>query len=247
MSFLGQQQAYDLDVELMSVFSTDQLMELAGLSVAAAVKEHYSASRRAPDHTLVFCGPGNNGGDGLVAARHLSLFGFPDVRIVYPKKTEKPLMLALLKQAEMCGISVEREWTPPQIFSATSSFTVVVDAIFGYSFAAGDIRQPFASIIDGINAWRRSLPSNVELVSVDIPSGWHVEKGQLPGAGGLDAPNVLVSLMLPKLGVRSFQGSHYLGGRFVPQLFAAKHNLLIPPFPASSQFVDITDDVQVAD
>jgi hypothetical protein len=52
-------------------FSVDQLMELAGLSVACAV----AAEQRAPGRVLVLAGPGNNGGDGLVAARHLHHFG----------------------------------------------------------------------------------------------------------------------------------------------------------------------------
>jgi hydroxyethylthiazole kinase-like uncharacterized protein yjeF len=52
-------------------FSVDQLMELAGLSVACAV--HAEACQAA--NILVLAGPGNNGGDGLVAARHLHHFG----------------------------------------------------------------------------------------------------------------------------------------------------------------------------
>ena len=54
-------------------FSIDQLMELAGLSVASAIACEYSP-RRFP-RVLVIAGPGNNGGDGLVAARHLTHFG----------------------------------------------------------------------------------------------------------------------------------------------------------------------------
>lgn len=62
-----------VDEELMGPlgFSVDQLMELAGLSVACAV--HAEASQAAK--ILVLAGPGNNGGDGLVAARHLHHFG----------------------------------------------------------------------------------------------------------------------------------------------------------------------------
>ena len=60
-------------------FSIEQLMELAGLSVASAVQEVYQ-QRRSDDadanRVLIVCGPGNNGGDGLVAARHLHHFGF---------------------------------------------------------------------------------------------------------------------------------------------------------------------------
>jgi len=56
-------------------FSVDQLMELAGLSVATAIAKSYPSVKGDNSPTvLVCCGPGNNGGDGLVAARHLKLF-----------------------------------------------------------------------------------------------------------------------------------------------------------------------------
>ena len=70
-AYLGQQAAQQLDQKLFQSFSVDMLMELAGLSVAEAVT-HVSPK---PGRVLVFAGPGNNGGDGLVAARHLSHFG----------------------------------------------------------------------------------------------------------------------------------------------------------------------------
>ena len=56
----------------------DELMELAGLSVASAVAAEHSP--RSHPRILIIAGPGNNGGDGLVAARHLHHFGFtPEV------------------------------------------------------------------------------------------------------------------------------------------------------------------------
>jgi hydroxyethylthiazole kinase-like uncharacterized protein yjeF len=55
-----------------ALLAVDQLMELAGLSVACAVAAESSVGSR----VLVLAGPGNNGGDGLVAARHLHHFGY---------------------------------------------------------------------------------------------------------------------------------------------------------------------------
>ena len=49
-------------------------MELAGLSVASAIAKTYLNSGNDSPSVLICCGPGNNGGDGLVAARHLKLF-----------------------------------------------------------------------------------------------------------------------------------------------------------------------------
>ena len=75
---LGQQEAQAVDEELFSDynFSVDQLMEIAGLSVAEVIVECYPSSslRKESPEVLFCCGPGNNGGDGLVAARHLLCF-----------------------------------------------------------------------------------------------------------------------------------------------------------------------------
>merc|ERR1719330_558963 len=84
-SFLDQERAIQVDVDLMSAeggFSIDQLMELAGLSVASALAKEYPCASH--PKVLILCGPGNNGGDGLVAARHLHHFGYQP-RVVYPK------------------------------------------------------------------------------------------------------------------------------------------------------------------
>lgn len=72
----AQEQAVAVDEELMGPlgFSVDQLMELAGLSVACSLSAEYPASSHS--RVLVIAGPGNNGGDGLVAARHLHHFGY---------------------------------------------------------------------------------------------------------------------------------------------------------------------------
>lgn len=72
----SQTEAINVDQELFNEygFSVDQLMELAGLSVAISIVKSYSEQSFKDGTTLLVCGPGNNGGDGLVAARHLKLF-----------------------------------------------------------------------------------------------------------------------------------------------------------------------------
>eukprot|EP00877_Chromochloris_zofingiensis_P011472 jgi/Chrzof1/6579/Cz19g01220.t1 len=77
------------------------------------------------------------------------------------------------------------------------------------------------------------------IVSVDIPSGWDVEGGDVSGSGLM--PDMLVSLTAPKKAAQSFKGRHYLGGRFVPPKLAAKYNLKLPPFPGTAQFVKLSD------
>lgn len=91
LRYITSQEAAQIDEVLMSpdggAFSIDQLMELAGLSCAQTVHACYPPTQF--PNVLVAAGPGNQGGDGLVAARHLSHFGYT-VSVWYPKegKTE---------------------------------------------------------------------------------------------------------------------------------------------------------------
>jgi hypothetical protein len=87
---LGAKAAAALDQELMSTgaFSLDQLMELAGLSVSQALFKLQPPS--CGNRVLIAVGPGNNGGDGLVAARHLWHYGYKPT-VYYPKRPKNEL------------------------------------------------------------------------------------------------------------------------------------------------------------
>ena len=92
--------------------------------------------------------------------------------------------------------------------NALKETDVLLDAIFGFSFKP-PVRAPFDAALTLIS------DSKLPIVSVDIPSGWDVEKGNAAGVG-LN-PDVLISLTAPKEGARGFKGRHFLGGRFVPR------------------------------
>ena len=117
--------------------------------------------------------------------------------------------------------------TIPTLSKALSSTDVILDAIFGFSFHP-PVRAPFDAVLPLL------AKSGLPIVSVDIPSGWDVEKGKITvdvaeGGGkpfeGLD-PDVLISLTAPKLGVKNFKGRHFLGGRFVSK-YVIRYTLLI--------------------
>ena len=218
---LTQQEATAVDQELFSEFqfSVDQLMELAGLSCASAVARHFPPRRDAPPTpVLVVCGPGNNGGDGLVCARHLRLFGFAPT-VFYPVQKDVPLYSRLAHQCRKDGIPV-LEAPPPE----PGRFQVMVDALFGFSFRP-PVRESLAP------ALRLLAESTVPVCSVDVPSGWHVENG--PDEPGALKPALLISLTAPKICAKHFSGAHYLGGRFVPTALAEKYDMRLPEYPGT--------------
>lgn len=224
IGYLGQKDAQNLDLDLFNQFqfSLDQLMELAGLSCAHAVAKAYPIKPNLGSQVLVICGPGNNGGDGLVCARHLQLFGYNPI-ILYPKRPNKDLYNRLVIQCELMGIKFINEL--PAVENIEQNYNCIVDAIFGFSFnGTGGIRSPFDSIIDKLKQLKTPI------MSVDIPSGWNVELGDVNGDG--IKPHSLISLTAPKLFNKNACFSmHFLGGRFVPKSIAEKYNLNLPEYP----------------
>jgi hydroxyethylthiazole kinase-like uncharacterized protein yjeF len=134
ISYIDNTVAKQVDEMLMTSpgFTIDQLMELAGYSVACAtldfVREHHNA-QSSHSKVLVIAGPGNNGGDALVAARHLQHFGI-NPSILYPKRTKGSLFVNLVKQCEDLEMPVYQEMSP-ELFA---TYDLVIDGIFGFSF-----------------------------------------------------------------------------------------------------------------
>jgi len=113
-------------------------------------------------------------------------------------------------------------------FRNDTTIGIVVDALFGFSFKP-PVRpdyEPFMNLLT--SAWEKSVP----IVSVDIPSGWDVEKGPVVDDKSLYfMPDTLVSLTAPKLCAKFFSGRHhYLGGRFVPSKLMEKYSMNLPPY-----------------
>ncbi|KAF4814312.1 NAD(P)H-hydrate epimerase [Colletotrichum tropicale] len=231
---LSAKAAAALDKELMSTgaFSIDQLMELAGLSVSQAVYRVHPLSKG--PNILVACGPGNNGGDGLVAARHLRHYGYKP-SIYYPKRSKNELYQRLAQQLEDLNVPFVDDFP-----TALKSTDHIVDAIFGFSFS-GEVREPFPAVIKALEETK--LP----VTSVDAPSSWNIEDG--PPSSGLGSsfhPEVLVSLTAPKPLVKHFKGRHFanLGSRFVSPGIAEKYNLDLPQYEGIDQVVEVDNNGQ---
>ncbi len=170
-------------IEEQGVPSLD-LMEAAGAAVADAVREVAGGGR-----VLVACGKGNNGGDGLVAARALAETGYAvEVALLWPAGELSGDARANLER--LAGVPV-REVEGAGLGEALAGAGAVVDAIFGTGFA-GAPRDPAAAAIEAINA----CPAPV--VAADIASGVDASTGEVAGAA-VEA-DVTVTFHARKLG-----------------------------------------------
>ncbi len=143
--------------------SGDSLMEAAGAAVANAVRGRWPMSS-----TVVLSGPGNNGGDGFVAARHLAEAGWP-------------VTLALLGERGALRGDAARNaerWTRPVVAlepKFLAGAELIVDAIFG----AGLTRPVAGAARAAIEAMESS---GVPIAAVDMPSGIDGDTGEVRGA-----------------------------------------------------------------
>ncbi|XP_076174353.1 NAD(P)HX epimerase [Ptiloglossa arizonensis] len=230
--YLKQQESINIDKDLFEKykFSVDQLMELAGQSCAFAIACTYTSLKSSAQKILVCCGPGNNGGDGLVCARHLKQFGYTP-EIYYPKRTSNTLYENLLHQCIENDIPLLENDLEEFTSKRLRDFGLIVDALFGFSFKP-PVRETFIPIIHLLE--NTSIP----ICSIDIPSGWDVEGGP-PTNGGIK-PEMLVSLTAPKMCAKQFKGKyHFLGGRFVPKKLEIKYNLNLPEYLGTDLIVPL--------
>lgn len=150
--------------------TADMLMEAAGREVADAALRLLGGAygRRA----VVVCGKGNNGGDGLVAARHLDRAGVRTTVLLLDEALRGPAATNL-ERLEHTGVRI-RPFSAAAAARELERADVAVDAIFGTGFH-GVPDGPHAEAIAALNT------AAVPLVAVDIPSGVDGETGAVEG------------------------------------------------------------------
>jgi NAD(P)H-hydrate epimerase len=162
-----------------------QLMEVAGLAVARVARRLLPTP--VSDRTIaVLAGPGNNGGDGLVAARRLAGWGLNvTVLTAYEPAEARGLSTTQVGSAAAAGVAIRR-------WDRLASSDLVVDAMLGFG-ATGAPRQPIAEMIAAANR------SGAPILALDVPSGLDAGTGIL--AEPTVAATATLTLALPKTGL----------------------------------------------
>ena len=159
---------------------TAVLMENAGRSLAEAVLDlMLGAVGNGPAPVIVMCGPGNNGGDGLVASRHLSLAAVSvSVVLAFDGKPKQPHNAANLQATQLCCQSLLRlaEDTGSAALANLQQGPpgIVVDAILG----TGLTQPPSGLALQAIRLVNKLAAMGWMVVSADVPSGIDADTGR---------------------------------------------------------------------
>ena len=180
------------------------LMENAGLKVADAIEKKYGPLKG--KYVYIFAGSGNNGGDGMVVARHLfNQKVKAKIFLLAEKKNIKGDAATNLAIIEKMGIPM-REITSPAFMESLekelAKADIVVDALLGTG-AKGAPRGLMKKVIDLINKHSKNT------VAVDIPTGVDADRGEVRGEA--IKAEYTVSLAYPKRGLYLYPGMDYAG------------------------------------
>lgn len=159
--------------------SWPELMERAGAGVADLVAGRLH--ELGPGGVLVLAGPGNNGGDGLVAARLLHDAGTRVTLYIWKRKPDGDSNWLLCRERGIAELHAEDDEAQHQLRAAAQSAAVVLDALLGTG-ASRPLEPPAARIVETINQVRAARSGATPLVvAVDVPSGVSADSGALLG------------------------------------------------------------------
>jgi len=189
------------------------LMENAGRSCAELIREKLAGI--AKPKVYIFCGTGNNGGDGYVIARHLLNSDFKVVVAVCGDRNKiKGDAKTNLDILEKMGQSIEQlnlddGNIPGRVKTFTAGADMLVDAIFGTGLS-GQLSDEYKELLESINSQKRPI------LAVDIPSGLDCDTGEPLGAAV--RASYTVTFVAVKKGFTTEKANAYTGDIFVASI-----------------------------
>lgn len=196
-------QMKEVDRLMIEVFNITliQMMENAGRNLADLAQEITLHETQAK--FLIICGSGNNGGGGMVAARHLINRGsFVDLVLIDDKESLKNIPRHQWSILEKMGHDAISN---PDLFD----YDLIIDAMIGYGLK-GNPRGSAATWIDKINV------SRIPILSLDVPSGLDATLG-IPQKPCTRAAATL-TLALPKIGLLTPEAKDYVGDLYLAEI-----------------------------
>ncbi len=190
------------------------LMENAAKNCVQVILEQFSTEVK--EGVCIFCGAGNNGGDGFVIARQLFNQGIV-VQIILcgdPRKIKGDAKINFdicqNMKLPIAAVDVESDTLCKDIEEGVGQSGLLVDAILGTGLQ-GQLKEPFALLISSINS------HNLPIVAVDIPSGLDCDTGQ-PLPVSIEAAATITFVALKKGFVANPESHQATGQVFVADI-----------------------------
>ncbi len=190
--------------------SAEILMEAAGVGATREIVQSFIPELRDHSRTVcILCGPGNNGADGLVIARHLAADGYR-VRAVAVIPDADKCSLLFKKQFERCllqGIDCFEVRSAAMAIACLKEMptALVIDALFGIGLR-GRLEAPFSEVVEYLNS-----SIHVPIVSIDTPSGLDCDRGVASGGGTCVRAKMTITFGLLKPGFLVAEGPQFTG------------------------------------
>jgi NAD(P)H-hydrate epimerase len=195
--FITTQQMVEVDRLMIEEYGIQliQMMENAGRNLAELSRRMLGGDVRSKC-IAVLCGAGNNGGGGMVAARHLHNWGADILlKVLSPQDRLKDVPAHQFQILKKMGI-------PDQETINLNTIDLVIDAMIGYGLS-GDPRGAIADWIRRVNDTARPV------LALDTPSGLNTTTG-MPGKPCIRA-TATMTLALPKTGLDNPEAAAYVG------------------------------------
>jgi NAD(P)H-hydrate epimerase len=189
----------------------ERLMEHAGTAVAAAARALVAFNAREGRPVVVLAGPGNNGGDGFVAARRLATWGTPVIAVLVAAGERPGTPDALTNWKRLDEIpGVTRIHAPVArdvaiLGQGIEKASIVVDALLGTG-VRGQLREPVRTAVEVI---RRAREAGIPVLAVDTPTAVDLTSGD-PSDPVVRA-DLTVTFHRPKTGLRTRMGRALAG------------------------------------
>ena len=202
MKIFSKEQIYEADQQTLKNqgISSTELMDRAGSQIFNWIHLRMQGAQ-VPIH--VFCGIGNNGGDGYVIARRLELFGMrPNILLIGRQADVTGDARINLDVLQASGLCVHETEEPGDVEDALADSDWVIDCLLGTG-ARGTLRAPFHAVIDAVNR------AAARTIAIDLPSGLDCDTGESLGAC-VQASDT-ITFVAPKLGFRGGTASSCAG------------------------------------
>lgn len=185
--------------------STSTLMENAGKAVAEEVRR--IMGNISEQRILVLVGPGNNGGDGLVAARHLHDWGVNVSLYLLGQRASDDPNLKLVHDRALSIVEAAQDEDMSSLDNLLASASAIIDAIFGtgQSRPLGGI---FAQALNRVSRAKEKR-AGLRIIALDLPSGLNADTGAVDPA--CPYADYTITLGFPKPGLFNHPGAERVG------------------------------------